>query len=79
MRAIGCCRDGFGPFHEVRGVIQVHATEEVLSAAGCPGFRDQGATSETWFAGVEIIKDFVNDIDGYVNGVSTGLEESGGL
>ena len=71
--AIWCCRDGIGPFLKVRGALKAHMSEYVPSAAGYPGFRDQGATSETRFVGVEIIKDFVNDIDGYVNSVSTAL------
>ena len=51
----------------------------MFSAAGCPGFGDQSATSERGFIGVEIIKDFVDDLDGYVDGVSVVLEESGDL
>jgi hypothetical protein len=56
--------DGIGPLHEVRGACEDNAAEDMSSAAGGPELRDQGAASEGGFVGVEVIKDFVNDLGG---------------
>ena len=68
--AVRCCGDRIGPFHKLQGVFESHTAEYVLSATRGPRFRDQGAAPETGFVGAEIIEDFVNDLDGYVNHVS---------
>ena len=73
MRTVGCCGYAPGPSHEIEGVVKTHTAEEVSSAAMCPGFGDQGATSETGLVGVEVVKNLVHDLDGYVNGGSTAL------
>lgn len=57
-------------------MFKCYTAEEVPSATGCPRFRDQSTTSETGFVGAEVIKDFVDDLDGYVNGISVALEKS---
>jgi len=77
MWTIRYCGDGPGPRREIRGAFKVHATEEMPSAARCPRFRYQGAVSKTGVVRTKIIKDFVNDLDGNVTGVSVALEESG--
>jgi len=79
VRAIGCCGNGPGPYREIQGVVKVQTTEDVLSAAGCPGFGDQSATLEREFIGVEVTEDFVDDLDGYGNGFFVVLEQNGGL
>ena len=73
MWAVWCCGDGFGPLHELRNESELNVTEYVSPAAGSPRFRDQCAVSETGFVGAEVIEDFVNDLDGYVDRVSIAL------
>lgn len=77
MWAVRCCGDGIGPFEEVSGACENNATEHVPSTAGSPEFGNQGATSERRFVGAKIIKDFINDLGGYVNGTSIALAEAG--
>lgn len=64
VRSIRCCGDGHRPFHEIPGAFKVQMTKDVLSAAGCPGFGDQSTTSEGGFIVTEVIKDFVDGLDG---------------
>ena len=64
VRPIRCCGDGLRPFHEIQGSFKIQTTKDVLSAAWCPRFGDQSATSEGGFIVEEIIKDFVDDLDG---------------
>jgi len=78
VRAARCCGDGPGPCGEIQGVVKVQTAEDVLSAAGCPGFGNQSATLEREFIGAEVIKDFVDDLNGYGYGVPVVLEENGG-
>ena len=79
MWPVRCCGDGIGPFHQVGGAFESNTTEYVSSAAGGPRFRDQGATLEPGFVRAEVIKDFVNDLGGYVNSDSIVLAGSGEL
>lgn len=77
--AIRCCGDGLGPFQEIQRAFESDTSEDVLSASGGPRFRDQCATSERGLVGAEVIKDFVDDLDGYVRHVSVTLAGSGEL
>ena len=71
VRAVRCCGYKIGPFHELEWVFESHTAEYVLSATRGPRFSDQGAALETGFVGVEIIEDFISDLDGYVKYVSS--------
>jgi len=48
-------------------------TEEVPSAAESPRFGNQCAASETGSVGAEVIQNFVNEFDGYMDRVSVTL------
>ena len=67
VRAVGRCGDAPRPGHKIEGAAKIHTTEEVSSAAIRPRFRDQSATSETGFVGAEVVKNLVDDLNGYVN------------
>ena len=75
MRAVRRCANRFTPGAEELPAIKLYIAEDMSPATEGPRFGNQSAIYETapvW----EIVDDFVNDLDGYVNRVFVVLAKS---